>query len=460
MGKVRKWLLRAAAVYLIYILCTGVLPFLRSKAVPAEFAGSISVDSFYGDSPCCDRVALVESPAEGFDTRLHILDEAEERIDVSYYAIEMGTCADLFLGGLLDAADRGVQVRLLVDGQFGGLTRAHPAYAAALGAHPNIELKLYNPPRPLRPWTWNGRLHDKYILVDDRLLLLGGRNIGDKYFDTGGYSGQLSYDRDILVYREGGADSVLFQVRAYMDGIWEGEEVCQPFSKDTRRGLRQRNTLEQQYRQFQAENPALFDHSGDDYPAWTCAANRVAFIHNDADPGPKPPKAGYTLAQLLLSARQSVVLQSPYVVPDRQLGSLLAALGQRDIDAAILTNAPAIAPNWLACAAYLADREQLLETGFQLWEYGGPHSIHAKSYCIDSRLSLIGSYNLDPRSAYLDTELLLAVDSLEFAQCLEQAQAQYFAQASQAQGPAALPFHRRILFALLALPARLFKPLI
>lgn len=458
--KFRKCLPWAAAIYLLYILFTGVLPFLQAQPVPAEFAQSFEAGSFYGDRPCQDRVALVESPAQGFDTRLHILDEAEQRIDVSYYAIEMGTAADLFLGGLLDAADRGVQVRILIDGQFGGLTWAHPAYAAALGGHPNIQLKLYNPPRLLRPWTWNGRLHDKYIIVDDRLLLLGGRNIGDKYFGTGGYQGQLSYDRDVLVYRTGGPDSVLFQVRAYMDNIWQGENVRQPFSKNTLRGRRKRDALNRQYRQFRLENPSLFDHSGDDYQAWTLSANQVSLIHNDTGPGPKAPKAGYALGRLLLGARESVVLQSPYIVLDPQLNDLLTALGRREISAAILTNAPAIAPNPMACAAYLNHREQILETGLILWEYGGPPSLHGKSYRIDSRMSLVGSFNLDPRSAYLDTELLLAIDSPDFTRCLAQAQDQYIAQSARASGPPALPFLRRVLFTLLSGPVRLCNQLV
>lgn len=456
--KIRRRLAWAAAVYLLYALCAGVLPFMRPQPPPEDF-GESPFDAFDDRSSCGDRAALVESPAEGFYTRLHILDEAEERIDVSYYAIHMGASSDLFLGGLLDAANRGVQVRILVDGQFGGLTRAHPSYAAALGGHPNIQLKLYNPPTLLRPWTWNGRLHDKYIIIDDRLLLLGGRNIGDKYFDADGYEGQLSLDRDVLVCR-GGSDSVLFQVRDYMDGIWESEDVRQPFSKDTRRGLRRRETLEEGYRQFQAENPSLFDHSGDDYQAWTCAADRIAFFHNDAGPGPKTPKAGFALARLLLDAQESVVLQSPYVVLDQGLKELLTALGRREIQTSILTNSPAIAPNPIACAAYLNRRDQIVETGLALWEYGGPDSLHAKSYCIDDRISVVGSYNLDPRSAYLNTELLLAIDSPAFASRLKEAQEHYFDQSVQALGPPELPFFRRVLFSLLSPPARLFTPLI
>lgn len=461
----------AVVLYLVYVLCTGIFPFFRSRSVSDAFAASVSASGFYGDTPCTDRVALVEYPSESFDTRIHILDEARERVDVSYYAMHMGESTDLFLGALLDAADRGVQVRVLVDGQFGGLTRFHRSYAAAIGAHPNIELKLYNPPNILKPWTWNGRLHDKYIIVDDRLLLLGGRNIGDKYFAAEGYDKPLSYDRDVLIYNTAWADgdtgSVLFDIRNYMDGLWNGGDVSQPFSEDTGRGAGKRQALRAKFARFRAGNPSLFDHTGDDYEAWTYSANRVTFFHNDTQIGPKEPKVGYVLGTLLLEAKESVILQSPYVILDSPLEELLNALGEKEIDAAILTNSVASSPNPTACTAYLGDRNAILETGIHLWEYQGEHSIHAKTYLIDDRMAIVGSYNLDPRSAYIDTELMLAIDSAEFTRHLKQVQDEYRRQALEAGGGACppgpdrearpVPLSKWVMLCALFLPIQLFK---
>lgn len=427
-----KWIGSVVILYLIYVIVTGIFPYLRSKPVSQAFASSISLADFYGDAPCVDRVAVVESPTESFDTRIHILDEAERSIDVSYYAIHMGESTDLFLGALLEAADRGVHVRILVDGQFGGLTGFHRVYAAAVGAHPNIELKLYNPPNVLKPWTWNGRLHDKYIIIDDRLLLMGGRNIGDKYFAPEGYDKQLSLDRDVLIYNsawaDGGMDSVLFDVRDYMNGLWESKNVRRSFSEDTRRSTEKRQALRMKYEQFRTENPSLFDHTGDDYQAWTFCTNRVAFFHNDTQIGPKEPKTGYVLEQLLLSAHESAIMQSPYIILDDMLEDMLDQLGKKRIDARILTNSIASSPNPAACTAYFGDRKAILQTGVRLWEYQGTNSIHAKTYLIDDRMAVVGSYNLDPRSAYIDTELMLAIDSVEFTQHLKHVQNKYLQQ--------------------------------
>lgn len=470
--KIGKYIWRAIVLYLVYVLCTGVFPFLRPRSVSDTFAASVSTSGFFGDRPCTDRVALVESPSESFETRIHILDEAKKRIDVSYYAIHMGESTDLFLGALLDAADRGVHVRIFVDGQFGGLTSFHRSYATALGAHPNIELKLYNPPNVLKPWTWNGRLHDKYIIIDDRLLLMGGRNVGDKYFATEGYDRPLSYDRDVLIYNtawaDGAADSVLFDVRSYMDGLWNGQDVSQPFSGDTKSGAEKRQALRTKYDRFRSHHPDLFDHGRDDYEAWTYPANRVTFFHNDTQIGPKEPTTGYVLGKLLLEANESVVLQSPYVILDDALEELLNELGEKQIDAAILTNSIASSPNPVACTAYFGDRKTILNTGIHLWEYQGAHAIHAKTYLIDDRMAIVGSYNLDPRSAYIDTEMMLAIDSVEFTRHLKQVQAEYRQQSLEASLDGAyspgsppearpVPFFKRIMIFVLFLPVRLFK---
>ena len=428
----KSCILAIVVFYLLYVVLTAVFPAMFRKPVSDAFASSVSASNFYSDHECADRVALIESPTEGFESRLHLLDEATKRIDISYYAMHMGETTDLFLGAILNAADRGVQIRILVDDQFGGLTHSHADYATALGAHPNIELKTYNPLNPLKPWTWNGRLHDKYMIADNRLLMLGGRNIGDKYFDPEGYEKPLSLDRDVLIYNtewnNQSKDSVLFDVRAYMDEIWNSSAAVQSFNNDSEKGIAKRESLKSNYAHFRQEHASLFDHSTDNYQAWTYPANRVSFIHNDTHIGVKEPKVGYIIGELLNSAKTSVTLQSPYVILDSMLKEQLTQIGNQPIDAKILTNSVGSSPNPIACTAYLGDRSGILNTGISLWKYQGDHSIHAKSYVIDDRITAVGSYNLDPRSAYLDTELLLVIDSTEFTDHFKQVQDSYFQQ--------------------------------
>lgn len=405
-------------LYLIYFLLSGVLPFRQGKDLPTEYKDSIDSYQFVREEPSVDRVALVEDPMTSLEARVNLISQAEHTIDISYYSVHMGGTSDFFFGAVLDAADRGVKVRILLDGLSGGLTKQNRDYATALGAHKNIELRLYNVPNPLKPWTFNARMHDKYIIIDNKLLLLGGRNLGDKYFNPEGFSKSLSIDRDILVFNTAydteDYSSVLFEVRDYMDAIWNSDTVTEPFSQDTKKGASLREHLYSMLQQVRTETPALFDHEVNYYET-TLPTNHIAFLHNDFDIGVKAPKVGYAIAKLLLSAQESAFLQSPYLVLDENSKNVLMALGQKEILYEILTNSLASSPNVLAYSAYLNDRKEILATGAEVLEYQSKHAIHAKTYLIDDRLCIAGSYNLDPRSAYIDTELMLVIDSVEFA---------------------------------------------
>ena len=417
----RIWpVLRAVLlIFLALVVFTAILPYWFPPKLPEEEKAAFDPAAFYGDAPCGDRVALVETPSDGLAARMQLLGEAQHTLDISYYGMPMGETTDQFLAGVLAAAERGVQVRILVDGASGGLTWFHPDYARALGAHPNIQLKIYNPPSPLAPWTYNGRLHDKYILADGRLLLLGGRNIGDRYFGAPSYEKPLSLDRDVLVYSTGWQPgqpdvpgSAAEQVRAYMDSIWDSHAAHQPFERDSAGAARVREKL-------LALADTLPQTVPQDWPALTLPAARITLLHNGGDPGPKAPAVAWQLGQLLLSGKESVLLQSPYIVPDGPMMDLLTALGRTVPDCTILTNSLSCSPNLPAFSCYRASRSRIREQIPSLMEYQGPDALHAKTYLIDGRLALIGSYNMDPRSSYIDTELLLAIDSPALAQVLQ-----------------------------------------
>lgn len=121
-------------------------------------------------------------------------------------------------------------------------------------------------------------------------------------------------------------------------------------------------------------------------------------------------------------------LEKLFAMLDTNDLELLNDLGEKQIDAAILTNSVASSPNPVACTAYFGNRKTILNTGIHLWEYQGENSIHAKTYLIDDRMAIVGSFNMDPRSAYLDTEMMLAIDSVEFTRHLKQVQNQYLQQ--------------------------------
>lgn len=416
--KFRKIILIILAAFLTYTACFAVLPYITVKELPESFINQINVADYYGQegNVCADRVALIEEPKSSLDARIQLINQAKTSLDIAYYVVHMGEGADAFFSSVLAAADRGVSVRLLLDGKNDTFTGDYADMGYSLGNHKNIEIRLYNPINPLKPWTYNGRMHDKYIIADDKLMLLGGRNIGDKYFDVDSYKGFLSIDRDVLVFNtkhsSDDKSSVIYSVINYMNSIWKSKYVVEVFEeiKDTQKETERLNKIN---KELEAKNSEIYSENVDYYDK-TVSANKVTFFSNDTDIYKKMPKVAYIVSVLAESAKEKVVLQSPYIVPDSTLMSHLRALGKKKIDYTILTNSISSSPNLPAYAAYMGARKKIANTGAKVYEFKGQDGIHAKSYIIDDSMSLVGSYNMDYRSAYINTEIMLAIDSPEF----------------------------------------------
>lgn len=414
----RNVILITLAVFVIYVLALAVFPYFIKKDPSEEVERKVNNYNFYSDSPSVDRVALVEDPLLSLGTRLRLLSEATKTIDVAYYALHMGETTDYFLSALLDAAERGVKVRFLLDGMFNGFSKEYKYLANALGSHKNIEIKLYNPTILFKPWTYNGRMHDKYIIIDNKFLLLGGRNIGDKYFGPDGYNKNLSIDRDVMVYNtkfedENNKESVLFEVREYMDAVWNYKHTHKSFKKRSKKSDIEKSRLITIFNNLKEGSPELFN-TPLNIEKTTFPANKITFFANDISIFKKSPNVGYIIRNIVSNAKEKVLLQSPYIVLSKNIKSALQSIGKTGVQYEILTNSMQSSPNLPAYSLYLSDRKDILNSGATIYEFQNDDAIHAKTYIIDDRMSIIGSFNMDPRSEYIDTEIMLAIDSEEF----------------------------------------------
>ena len=210
--------------YAVYLLLGMWLPFLFQPGVSKEFQRGFDKSGFYGTGSV-DRAALIDDNVAALEIRIRMIEEAQKRLIFTNFDIRDCESGRDVAAALLAAAERGVQVQVLTDGMNGLVSMASSPVFYALGAHPNIEIRFYNTPNPLMPWTFNGRLHDKYILSDDRLLLAGGRNTFDKFLGDYVPDPEKSHDLDILFYNSaaGTADSgesVLHQVEQYFQMVW------------------------------------------------------------------------------------------------------------------------------------------------------------------------------------------------------------------------------------------------
>lgn len=403
---------------LLLVFCTlasGVPLFALQQA---DEGGLLAKDYTMGKK-YHDRVKLIETGQEGAEVRLDLIESAQSSIDISYYTFTRGSFTQVFLACLLTAADRGVHVRILCDGLTRLAYEKKELKEALRGfeTHPNMEVKYYEKFNLLKPWAWQRRLHDKLIIVDGKLALIGGRNIGDKYFIKEEYKQRFVNDRDVLIYHEGTEPSVIGDMQLYYDQGWEYKHTKVHRKKITKgqiaRGELSNQRLRDHYRMVSTGHPELFQPT-----AWkeqTYPTESIQFAHNPLGRKNKDPRCLKVLLQLASKARSSIFVQSPYIIPTKAMRNLIE---KYDIDmglVTVLTNSKRSSPNPIAMGGYYNHRKNIVDKVDQVHEYQGPDSIHGKSYIIDEAISIVGTFNLDSRSSYINTESMVIIHSEQFA---------------------------------------------
>ncbi|MCD8143506.1 MAG: phospholipase D family protein [Clostridiales bacterium] len=356
--------------------------------------------------------------------------DAQERIILSTFDIRSDEAGMQVLAALYAAAERGVEVQLLADGMRSLTNMEGNPYFYALSSHENVEIRIYNQINLLKPWTIMGRLHGKYVIVDNDLYLLGGRNTFN-YF-LGDTDGWRNFDWDVLVYYTGQGEGSMEQLEAYFETVWDSKN-CTVFHNSTRLAgtasvKRTVNELEEVYADLQEAQPELF--TAYDYEANTVETDKITLISGDTGILAKEPKVYYAVCQLMENATESVSIHTPYVICNSAMLEEFGTLTSLVTTVQLMTNSPANNSNPFGAAYYQADRLKVVEQGVTLLEYHGDYSYHGKVIAIDDDMSLIGSFNFDMRSVYLDTELMLAVDSEDLNAMLREDMAYYEAQAA------------------------------
>lgn len=429
--KIKTTLFILIGLYLLFAVGFGIIPYAIPKEVSEDMKPQFDLNRFYGaDEQSVDRVTLAESPQSGFDSRIRLIREAQTSIDLVCHSVKDGVTSEQIFAELLDAADRGVQVRVILDGKVGGLNGEQKGIGYALSAHPNVQYRVYNPFCFYKPWEWNALLHDKFIIGDDRVMILGGRNIGDEYFAPEGYTGKITNDRDVVVYNtasggEQSGDSVLSDAKSYFNEIWDCEAVAERYptlsSSQQQKAEETSAQLQQVRADLMAARPELYSEEPYDYANSTVPAKQITLIHNPLNAGPKEPWVGVQLANLGLSAKESVIMQSPYCTANKRLLSVMKSMATTLPQVTLQTNSIASSPNYPAFSNYIENRKKFINTGITIRELQSEDSIHGKSFLMDGRLTAVGSFNLDDRSMYIDTEAMLVIDSPEFYEQLKAA---------------------------------------
>lgn len=400
------------AAVLVYLLAGVLISGFRQPEISEEFIKNFQAKNFYGDGEFTDRAVVIEDNSEALIERVRLIKSAKERILFSTFDFRSDISGKVVLAALLDAAERGVKVQIVVDGVSGRLRMGQNPYFFALSSHPNAEIRIYSRINLLVPWKLMGRMHDKYIIADNSAYILGGRN-SFSYF-LGEWPGHKNYDRDVLVYNaKGGKESSLYQVEAYFNEIWNLDcmSVFHNSSRTAKRASVERaaNELRQIYKDYVAEYPKAATQA--DYNAITYPTKKITLLANPTTPYSKEPTVFYALAGLMEQAKKSVTIHTPYIISNDIMYNAFAKIAEKVPEVIMMTNSVANNGNPFGAGDYRANVGKILNTGMSLYEYEGGVSYHGKSIVIDDNLSMVGSFNMDMRSVYLDTELMLVIDS-------------------------------------------------
>jgi putative cardiolipin synthase len=413
-------------------------------------------------------VYVLERGSDALVARAWLADNATQTIDVQYFIWSTDNIGMLAMEALLRAAERGVKVRVIVDDL---MVKMPDKTLLALALHPNIDIRIYNPKvsvgvpfqrKVLNLLTgfreMNQRMHDKTFVVDGKLAIAGGRNMATEYFDYNhGYNFR---DRDALLFGE-----VVKPMTDSFQNFWSSrfsvavEELFDGF------GLMQKHVTvrDAEVRKVYADLHAYAASSENFAPEVRNAISdlpssfsaiardvvwcRADFISDVPGKDTRPaangelPRTAEALARLVESAQRSVTIQSPYLVLSDEAMAIFERARARGVTVRINTNSLASTDNLPAFSGYRNQRAQLLRMGLEIYEYKpAPEvksalvrrigalkkeppvfALHAKTMVVDSRITFIGTYNLDPRSQNLNTELGVVVHDEGLSRAVEQA---------------------------------------
>jgi cardiolipin synthase C len=396
---------------------------------------------------------LISTGIDGLTARLEMIDASQRTLDVQSYIFRADNSGNLVVQALLRAADRGVRIRILVDD---GETVRGDERILALAAHDGFEVRIYNPlryrghKRILRDAEFlfnksrlDYRMHNKLMVADNAVAIIGGRNIGDQYFQI---DPQSQFGDDDLVV----AGSIVQRLSGVFDEFWNGPLAIPAQAFDKREtseralsdyqkildGYRQRLTAKQLDKaQAKPKQPFTDIVSGNAPLHWA----PVELVYDspdkkDTDKGTAPGQLIYkALVKQANAVSTELLIVTPYFIPSPDELAALAGERERHARVRVLTNSLEAAPSAEAHSGYMHYRTPLLEEGVELYELRallgdvrgsgegkaianrGNYALHAKLFVFDRRMAFVGSMNFDQRSKHLNTEIGLLIASPELA---------------------------------------------
>ena len=434
-----------ASVFVLLLLasCASApldYPKSESTAITTTDDTFLAQESLEWRSEAPDRDAfypLVEG-LDAFGARLALIDKAERTIDAQYFMMKPDSAGLVFLTELIEAADRGVRVRLLLDDIF---TTVDDSIFVFLNEHPNVEMRLFNPISRKGIYAFNyighfslanRRMHNKSLTVDNQVSIVGGRNIAEEYF-------QLEEGGEFIDFDSLAAGPIVREISASFDTYWNHKLAIpmDAFYDDI--DQTELDSLRERMNTAMAEvgdsvyakainSPLLLSLIDETLPPFIADARMIVDDPQKLleEVSQEQKIVATEIGKALLAAEKEVLLFTPYFIPGKRGMEVIEQIRSNGVRVVLLTNSLATNNHTSVHSAYASYRKRVLKAGVELWEAranaadimledGTTESqkltLHTKGIIIDRRYVFVGSLNLDPRSIDINTEMGVMIDS-------------------------------------------------
>ena len=390
------------------------------------------------EAPERDAFYPLTEGLDAFGARLALIDKAERTIDAQYFMMKPDSAGLVFVTELMEAADRGVRVRLLLDDIF---TTVDDSIFVLLNEHPNVEMRLFNPISRKGIYAFNyighfslanRRMHNKSLTVDNQLSIVGGRNIAEEYF-------QLEEGGEFIDFDSLAAGPIVREISASFDSYWN-HQLAVPmdaFYDDI--DLTELESLRERMNTAMADvgdsvyakainSPLLLSLIDETLPTFIADARMIVDDPQKLleEVSQEQKIVATEIGKALLAAENEVILFTPYFIPGKRGIEVIEQIRSNGVRVVLLTNSLATNNHTSVHSAYASYRKRVLKAGVELWEAranaadivledGTTESqqltLHTKGIIIDRRYVFVGSLNLDPRSIDINTEMGVMIDS-------------------------------------------------
>jgi len=346
-------------------------------------------------------VLILDDDVMAMQARIDLILKAKKSIRAQYFIFGDDAASLTGLTLIRDKARQHVKVKLLIDAFFNAIP--YPVMAHLI--HEGVEIKVYHPFRFTKlNWLWT-RMHDKGMSIDGKEMIRGGRNVENSYF---GHSNTRNFiDRDVYVMGPSVKDSDI-----YFDELFNSKEVgpinvqwVHPAAYEEGERI-----LDEALKAAQVDVPQLRFKKPEDWSQKAVEVKgSIRFLHDPVGQKSEGNGIAQRLRDILNSAKNFVLIESPYLVPTKEFLRHARAAIARGVIIVIHTNSAESTDGLLPQAGYIREKQKLLDLGIHIFEYKGPDCLHAKSAVIDGQTAIISSYNLDPRSQFLNTEIGIVI---------------------------------------------------